>query len=186
MSTGISSGSVRSDSSAPERRIPSVSAAPIEPIRLSATVPTATEAMIPGMAAPGAPSATPASGAISASGSPVSSQCAAVFAAQQPGQRAARQRVLLERPVLRIVAKEQLEREKRGQQRGRPDHPCRHRPQARQLRADPERKERRHDGEERERLHQLAALAERELQIARQHQACGSQRRHGSRALRRA
>src|SRR6185312_3604246 len=81
MSTGISSGNVRSDSSAPERRIPSVSPAPIEPMRLNATVPTATDAMIPGTAAGGAPSAIPASGAIKASGNPVSSQCAAVFAA---------------------------------------------------------------------------------------------------------
>src|SRR6185437_4012034 len=77
----MSSGSVRSESSAPERRMPSVSAAPMEPMRLSATVPTATEMTMPGTAAPGAPSAMAASGAINASGRPVSSQWAAVFAA---------------------------------------------------------------------------------------------------------
>src|SRR6185312_4405423 len=80
ISTGSDSGSVSSDSSAPERFMPSVSAAPIEPIRLRATLPTATDATIPATAAAGAPSDSAASGAMSASGRPVSSQCAALLA----------------------------------------------------------------------------------------------------------
>ena len=43
-------------------------------------LPTDTETMIPGSAAAGTPSDRPASGAMSASGNPVRSQCAAVFA----------------------------------------------------------------------------------------------------------
>ena len=53
---------------------PSVSAAPVEPIRLNATLPTATAATIPGTAAAGTPSESPASGAMSANGNPVKSQ----------------------------------------------------------------------------------------------------------------
>src|SRR5882672_652789 len=80
ISTGSDNGSVSSDSSAPLRLIPSVRAAPIEPMRLNATLPTATEATIPGTAAVETPSDNAASGAISASGNPVNNQCAAVFA----------------------------------------------------------------------------------------------------------
>src|SRR5882672_3916230 len=79
-SSSGANGSVSSDSSAPLRLIPSVRAAPIEPMRLNATLPTATEATIPGTAAVETPSDNAASGAISASGNPVNNQCAAVFA----------------------------------------------------------------------------------------------------------
>src|SRR5579863_5551636 len=75
MSTGNDNGKVRSASNTPLRRIPSVSAAPIEPMRLSATVPTATQITMPGTEAPGAPS-----GAMSARGAPVRSQWVTVFA----------------------------------------------------------------------------------------------------------
>src|SRR5579864_1361433 len=80
MSTGNDNGKVRSASNTPLRRIPSVSAAPIEPMRLSATVPTATQITIPGTEAAGAPSESAASGAMSARGAPVSSQWVTVFA----------------------------------------------------------------------------------------------------------
>ena len=69
-----------SDSNAPLRFIPSVSAAPIEPMRLNATLPTATEATIPGTAASETPSDRAASGAMRASGKPVNNQCAKVLA----------------------------------------------------------------------------------------------------------
>src|ERR1700730_12618220 len=80
INTGIDSGSVNSDNNAPLRFTPRVNAAPIDPIKLNATLPIATDTTIPLSAAAGTPSDSPASGAITASGSPVSSQCATVLA----------------------------------------------------------------------------------------------------------
>src|SRR5882724_3321430 len=80
INTGIDNGSVNKDSSAPLRFTPRVNAAPIDPIKLNATLPIATETTMPLSAATGTPSDSAASGAITASGSPVSSQCATVLA----------------------------------------------------------------------------------------------------------
>ena len=114
ISTGSDSGSVSSDSSAPLRFTPSVSAAPIEPIRLSATLPSATP---------------PGSRAARRSGAPSDSRrqrrhhhqrqarqqpVRGGLGEQQPGQGLPGQRVLLERAVLGVVAKQELERQQRG------------------------------------------------------------------------
>ena len=114
ISTGSASGSVSSDSSAPLRRMPSVSPAPIEPIRLRATVPTATEATMPGTAACRRAQRLAASGAIKRQRQPGEQPVRRGLCEQQPGERLARERVLLERAVLSVVAKQQLEREQRG------------------------------------------------------------------------
>src|SRR5262249_24925788 len=47
INTGIDNGSVSNDNSAPLRLTPRVNAAPIDPIKLSATLPIATEMTIP-------------------------------------------------------------------------------------------------------------------------------------------
>ena len=138
------------------------------PSRLSATLPSAIAATMPGYEPTGdAERRAPSSGAINASGSAGEQPVRRRLREQQPRERLAGERVLLERAVVRVIAKQEFEREQRCKQRADPHDAGRDLAQLRELRRDGERKQRGHDGEEHQRLQQLARPAKREVQVAR-------------------
>ncbi len=111
MSTGTVSGRFSTESSTPLRRTPSVSAAPMEPSRLSAMLPINTDdeharQRRHGRAErPGGERAH--DGERCAGEQPMPDG----FREQQPGERLAGERELLERAIVRVVAVQELQRE---------------------------------------------------------------------------
>ena len=80
MSTGVYNGSTSNETSTPPPRKPSVSAAPTLPNRLSTGVPSSSDTTSVPMASAGNCNCNASSGDNSTSGSPVSTQWAAVLA----------------------------------------------------------------------------------------------------------
>ena len=95
---------------------------------------------------------------------------------QQAGEGLAGNRELLERAVVRVFAIEKLQREQRRQQRRDPHHAGRDDDELRFLGRDGQWEQRCDDREEDQRLHELARAAEREAQIAAEHEPRRQQR----------
>ena len=160
ISTGTYSGSTSSDSSAPPPRTPSVSAAPTAPIRLNVGVPSSSDASRTSCASALKSNCNPSSGAMTTSGSPVASQCAATFASTSIVKRMRRERELLERAVGIVACEQARQRQHRREQRRDPDDAGPHHAQQRRVGTHPERKEARDDREENERGEHIRAMTQ--------------------------
>ncbi len=112
-STGIASGSTSSDSSAPPRRTPSVSPAPIAPIRLSDDAAQQQRHADARHRRGGAPRLIAASGPASASGRPVSSQCVAVLASSSAVNDCPDNAILLQSSIPRVFPEQEIQRQQR-------------------------------------------------------------------------